>query len=325
MKKPPGRALFGGAVMAAALGIGTGAGPSLSRAVGFAPGSLPARLVSARLVSAVALPLVLAALRGTGRRPRDAGFGRVGASARSALLGVAVTGTAAALVLGLGTVAGMLRWSAPDLPALAAFLADNTAVALLLEALPEETTLRGCTWSALREGYGAVTAALGTTGVFLLVPGASTVVAAGVARLSGGPHRAIGLVPEGQHPVDYLILLAVFGLTLVAARTAVRDAPLWTSIGTHLTFLTVNRVTYEGDHRHAGWYTTDRTATAPLLVLLSLLLTAAAFVLLGRLNRRRASTGTAPGVRAERHGEEPRPAPTPGGTSLRETPGPQGS
>ncbi|CAM5529089.1 hypothetical protein SANTM175S_08975 [Streptomyces antimycoticus] len=69
----------------------------------------------------------------------------------------------------------------------------------------------------------------------------------------------------------------MFGLTLVAARTAVSRAPLWAAIGTHLTFLTVNRIVLEGDRRGAGWHTEQTTPDAVLLVPAYLLLAAAGF------------------------------------------------
>ncbi|MBO8194667.1 hypothetical protein ITI46_23860 [Streptomyces oryzae] len=280
------RALGGGAAMALALGVGTGAGPTLARALGLAPSGFAARLVPAALVSAVALALVLGAVRRSGHRPALLGFGGPVASLRALLIGVAVTGAAASGVFGLATAAGLLRWSAPDPGALAAFLVTNAVVALLLEALPEETTLRGYTWTSLRGAFGGAGAALGTTAVFLLVPGASTVVGAVTARLVGAEGGQVGLAPEGEHPVDYLVLLTVFGLTLVAARTAVREAPLWAAIGTHLTFLTVNRVVLEGDRRHAGWHTVHQDAVVPLLVPLYLLVAMAAFAVIGRVSRR---------------------------------------
>src|SRR5207253_5429480 len=99
--------------------------------------------------------------------------------------GVAVTGSSAALVFGAGTAAGWVRWSSLDLASLGWFLLTNALVAMLLEAVPEELTLRGHTWGALRERLGGVGAALGTTAVFLVTPGASTVVQAGVGRLLG--------------------------------------------------------------------------------------------------------------------------------------------
>ncbi|WP_326807047.1 hypothetical protein OHB04_06990 [Streptomyces sp. NBC_01775] len=285
------RAVAAALTMAVALGVGTGAGPALARGLGLGASGTGGRLVGAGLVAVVAVLPVLYALRRFGLPPARAGFGGAGASVRALLTGVGVTGGAAALVLGLGTAAGMLRWARPDLGTLAWFLVTNSVIALLLEALPEETTLRGFAWSSLRASFGGGIAALGTTAVFLLVPGTSTVVGAGAARLVGdsdGPR--IGLVPEGQHPADYLVLLTVFGLTLVAARTALRHAPLWTAIGTHLTFLTVNRIALEGERRGAGWSATDLSPEVPLLVPVYLLLAAAVFLVLGRRTRRADAT-----------------------------------
>ncbi|QLH20175.1 type II CAAX prenyl endopeptidase Rce1 family protein [Streptomyces sp. Rer75] len=268
-----GRALLGGLVMAVALGVGTGVGAVVG-AGGFA-----GRLVPAALVSSVAVPVVWLLMRRAGRPVTSLGFGGARASARAFLTGAGVTAGAAALVLGAGTAAGMLRWSAADPLDLARFLISNAVVALLLEALPEETTLRGYAWSSLRQRFRGAAAALGTTGVFLLVPGASTVAHAMTARLLGGEPGPIGWAPDGQNPVDYLILLTVFGLTLVAARTAVRQAPLWAAIGTHLTFLTVNRIALDGDRRDTGWPVEATTPDAVLLVPAYLLVAAAGFAL----------------------------------------------
>ncbi|WP_432037526.1 CPBP family glutamic-type intramembrane protease [Streptomyces cucumeris] len=293
-----GRALAGGLVMATALGVGTGLGPALADAVGAS--GLVARLVPAALVTALALSLVALAHRG---RPfRRLGFGGPGASAVAFLAGATVTAMAAALVLGAATAGGLLRWSDPDPGALAGFLASNAVVALLLEALPEETTLRGYAWMSLRSRFGGKGTALATTAVFLLVPGVSTVVAAGAARLVGRDAGPIGVAPGGQDPVDYLVLIVVFGLTLVAARTALARAPLWTSIGVHLTFLTVNRIALEGDGRHAGWYVEHGAGTAGLLVPVYLLLVAGVFALWGRRIRRRRREGAAHAVDLPRPG-----------------------
>ncbi|QKV92101.1 hypothetical protein HUT19_10385 [Streptomyces sp. NA02950] len=284
-----GRALTGGLIMATALGAGTGLGPAVADAVGAS--GLAARLIPAALVTATALPLVAVAHRG--RSPRRLGFGGPWASVGAFLAGVGVTAAAATLVLGAATAGGLLHWSDPDPGALAGFLVSNAVVALLLEALPEETTLRGYTWTSLRGRFGGTVTALATTAVFLLVPGASTVVAAGAARLAGEDAGPIGIAPDGQNPVDYLILIVVFGLTLVAARTALARAPLWTSIGVHLTFLTVNRIALEGDRRHAGWYVEHGAGDAGLLVPVYLLLVATGFALWGRGLRRRRREGTA--------------------------------
>ncbi|MFD9427716.1 MULTISPECIES: type II CAAX prenyl endopeptidase Rce1 family protein [unclassified Streptomyces] len=274
-----GRALTGGLIMAVALGVGNGLGPVLAGATGAS--GLAARLIAAALVTVVAVPFVLRL-----SHPRAVGFGNPGASLRAFLTGVGVTAAAAALVLGAGTAVGLLVWQQLDLVTLVGFLVTNTAVAFLLEALPEETTLRGYTWTSLRGRFGPALAVLGTTAVFLLVPGTSTVVTVGIARLAGDEPGHIGIAPVGQHPVDYLILLTVFSLALIAARAAVGHAPLWAAIGTHLTVLTVNRIMLQGEDRDAGVTVEQTSGDAVLLVPLYLLVVAIAFLAYRRVTRR---------------------------------------
>ncbi|MEU1024409.1 CPBP family glutamic-type intramembrane protease [Streptomyces sp. NPDC005904] len=281
----PAHALGGGLVMGAALGVGTELGPVAADALGVS--GFPARLLPAVLVSAVAVPLVVLAVHRRGGSLRGLGFGGAGENLRGLLTGAGVVVASAALVLGAGTAAGMLRWSRPDLWTLAGYVVANGVVALLLEALPEETTLRGYTWTALRGRLGGLGAALGTTAVFLVVPGFSTVVGAVTARLVGREAGPVGAAPGGQDPVGYLILLTVFGLMLVAARSAVRRAPLSVCVGAHLAFLTVNRVVYEGRGRGAGWYADRLSPAAELLVLAYLLVAMAVFLVRRRVVRRR--------------------------------------
>ncbi|MEU6996101.1 hypothetical protein ABZ953_36300 [Streptomyces sp. NPDC046465] len=280
-----GRALGGGLIMGVALGAGTAVGPVLADAAGLT--GFAARLVPAALVSVIAVPLVVLAVRRRGGSLKAIGFGGARESLRALLVGAGVTVGAAVLVLGAGTAAGLLRWSWPDLPELAGFLVTNGVVALLLEALPEETTLRGHAWTSLRGRFGGAASALGTTAVFLVVPGLSTVTEAAVAPLVGAQAGPVGFAPGGQNPVDYLILLAVFGLMLVAARTAVRRAPLCTGIGAHLAFLTVNRIVFEGDRRGAGWSVELSSPDVELLVPVYLLVATAGFVVWRRLGGRR--------------------------------------
>ncbi|MER5616831.1 CPBP family glutamic-type intramembrane protease [Streptomyces sp. NPDC002215] len=274
-----GRALAGGLIMAVALGVGNGLGPVLADATGAS--GLAARLIAAALVTVVAVPFVLRLTH-----PRTIGFGSPGASLRAFLTGVGVTATAAALVLGAGTAVGLLVWQQLDLVTLVGFLVTNAAVAFLLEALPEETTMRGYTWTSLRRRFGPALAAFGTTAVFLLVPGTSTLVTFGIARLAGDEPGHIGIAPEGQHPVDYLILLTVFSLTLIAARAAVGHAQLWAAIGTHLTVLTVNRIMLQGEDRDAGVTVEQASGNAVLLVPLYLVVVAIAFLACRQVTRR---------------------------------------
>ncbi|MGW7390501.1 type II CAAX prenyl endopeptidase Rce1 family protein [Streptomyces venezuelae] len=289
-----GRALGGGLIMGVALGAGTAVGPALADGLGLT--GFAARLVPAVLVSAVAVPLVVFTLRRRGGSLRDIGFGERGGNLRALAIGAGVTSGAAALVLGAATAVGLLSWSRPDVPELAGFLVTNGAVALLLEALPEETTLRGQTWTALRGRFGGVVSALGTTAVFLVVPGLSTVVEAGVAPLVGRAAGPVGLAPGGQNPVDYLILLVFFGLMLVTARTAVRRAPLCAGIGAHLAFLTVNRVVFEGDERDAGWSVHLSSPDVELLVPVYLLVAMAGFAAWRWAERRRGGAPSAADV-----------------------------
>ncbi|WP_423588145.1 type II CAAX prenyl endopeptidase Rce1 family protein [Streptomyces sp. G5(2025)] len=290
------RALGGGLGMGAALGVGTEVGPVVADAVG--AGGFVAQLIPAAAVSAPAVPLVVLALRRRGGSLRDLGFDGTGANLRALLIGAGVVLAAAALVLGTGTAAGLLRWSRPDLGTLAAYVVANGVVALLLEALPEETTLRGYVWTSLRERFGGAASALGTTAVFLVVPGVSTVVGAATARLLGREAGPVAAAPGGQDPVGYLMLLTVFGFMLVVARTAVRRAPLCVSIGAHLAFLTVNRVVYEGDRRGAGWHADVSSPDVQLLVPVYLLVATTGFAVWRLVARLR-------GVAARRRGTEP--------------------
>ncbi|CAM5524598.1 CAAX amino protease OS=Streptomyces antimycoticus OX=68175 GN=SANT12839_011780 PE=4 SV=1 [Streptomyces antimycoticus] len=140
------RALTGGLVMATALGVGTAVGPVGADALGLT--GFAARVFPGALVTALAVPLALFLVRRGRRSPAWLGLGGADASLRALLTGVGVTAAAAALVLGAGTAAGMLRWSRIEPATLAGFILSNGVVALLLEALPEETTLRGYAWTS---------------------------------------------------------------------------------------------------------------------------------------------------------------------------------
>ncbi|MER7330022.1 CPBP family glutamic-type intramembrane protease, partial [Streptomyces lydicus] len=287
-----GRALLGGAVMAVALGTGNALGEALVRALDL--DGYPAQLLPAALVSALAVPVVLALRTGRPGSGRPLGLGSPASAAHGFVRGLAVTTACAALVLGGGTAAGWVRWSGPDPAALVSFLAGNALVAVLLEALPEETTLRGYAWASLRDRFGGVLSALGTTLVFLLVPAASTVVQAGVAQAVGVEAPPMGLAPAGQDPVAYPVLLSVFGLTLIAARTAPGRAPLWAAIGTHVAFLSVNRVVFEGGRRDAGWSAHVSPVHAAILELGYLAATAAVFTGARLLASRGRASATGP-------------------------------
>lgn len=270
-----GWAVLAAVVMGFALGVGTGLGGFLADVLGLE--GLPARVVPALLVTLLGVPVLVWSWR---RRHGDLrGMGLTGHAdgLRGFALGVAVTFGSATLVFGAGTAAGWLRWGTPDPAALLGFLLTNALVAVLLEALPEELSLRGYAWGSLRGRFSAVVAAIGATGLFLLVPAASSVFAAALSLVLPGPTTSVWLAPGGQDPVTYLVLLTFFGATLLAARLATRTQTIWTSVGVHLSFLTVNRIVVANQGRDTGWPVELEPAAQPL-VLVYLVLAAAAFL-----------------------------------------------
>jgi membrane protease YdiL (CAAX protease family) len=234
-------------------------------------------VVGNRYVPAVVCALVAILLIRPFRRRKELGLTQAG---RGFAIGLGVTGGSAVLVLGAGTLAGWISWGSFDLSTVLVFLVTNTVIAVLLEALPEEISLRGHTWTALRSRYRGLIAAVGTTALFLLVPGIASVVQFVLGRIVGVPTQELSLTPPGEDPVVYLVLLAIFGFTLIAARQA--TGSLWTSIATHLTFLTVNRLTIDGAKRDAGWSATLDSPDVLLLVPLYLVLAALIYQQLGR-------------------------------------------
>lgn len=262
-----GRAAFGAIAMGVALGLA----------------GTVSQLIGNRYVPAAACALVAVLLIRPLRRRAELGLAP---GLRGFGTGVAVTGGSAIAVLGLGTLAGWISWGRFHLGDALVFVITNAVVATLLEAFPEEICLRGHTWTALSSRYRGAIAAVGTTFLFLLVPALSSVVE---AILTASPGR-VSLAPGGQEPVSYLILLAVFGFTLIAARQA--TGSLWTSIGTHLTFLTVNRISVDGAARDAGWSADLVSPDALLLIPGYLLLAAITYRILGTSRYRRRLAGS---------------------------------
>ncbi|MGH3846835.1 MAG: CPBP family glutamic-type intramembrane protease [Pseudonocardiaceae bacterium] len=288
-----GRALLGASAMAVALGASTALGTAVTRQLDVT--GTAAKLVPAVLCSAIAVAIVLTLRVRWDRRPL-AGIGLTGprTSIGAFLLGVTVTLGSATVVLAAATVVGWLHWTSVDGPRLLLFVLVSGVISLLFEALPEELTLRGYTWTSLRERHRAAIATVVTTALFLAVPAASTLVHAGISTALGGTPSPIGIAPPGEDPLSYLILLLMFGLTLIAARTATASWSVWTCIGTHLTFLTVNRVTLFGQQRGAGWSAEPTTPDAILLIPAYLGVTTLAYLTIAYLRRRRSARQATP-------------------------------
>ncbi|TWD81247.1 CAAX prenyl protease-like protein [Kribbella amoyensis] len=231
---------------------------------------------SAWLAAVVCTVIAIACIRPV----RNRSFLALTGGPRPFLLGLAVTAGSAAIVLTLGTLGGWLTWGPLDVPQVLLFLATNTIVAVLLEAFPEELTLRGHTYSTLRGTHRPWLAATVTTALFLAVVPLSSTIQWAVGRPFGLIADRPSLAPAGEDPIAYVVLLTTFGLTLVTARNATNS--LWTAIATHLTFLTVNRLTYQGESREAGWSVTLETPDAVLLFPAYLLLAATIYQLIRR-------------------------------------------
>lgn len=257
------RGLFGALVMASSLGIASAVGELGHVQLGI--DGVTRQLLQAVLCSSLAVPLIIM-LRCRIDRQSLAGLGlpSIQESLHTFTLGMGVTIGAASVLFGLGTAMGWIRWSTLNVPIFALFLATTAPIALLYEALPEELTLRGYAYSSLNARLRRWTALVATIVLFLIVPGISTVVHAGVISLLGGTPPMPTIAPRGEDPVAYFILLTVFGATLALAR--ITTDSLWTSVALHLTFLLINRVVLFGAQRDAGWSAELTTPAAILLV-----------------------------------------------------------
>ncbi|TGJ95866.1 hypothetical protein DLJ96_08690 [Actinotalea fermentans ATCC 43279 = JCM 9966 = DSM 3133] len=227
------------------MGVGLGASVALGVAAAEAWGldGFLARLVPALLVTLLVVPTILFLRRRVDGRPLR-GIGLVGplTAVRTAVLGFGVVLAAAVVVLGGATAVGWLSWGAVEPGDLLLFLLTNTLIALLYEAVPEEVSLRGYVLTTLRSRYARWVAIAVTTALFLAAASTSVVVGAGLTRLLGVEPFPWGVAPAGEDPVSYFMLLAAFGLMLAYAREADPTASVWTCVGAHLAFLTVNRV-----------------------------------------------------------------------------------
>jgi hypothetical protein len=247
------RALVGTAVMAVGLGVA---------------GAVGNKWLTAVVCFAIVVPLILLLRTFVDRSSlRSMGVTRPG----YALLGAGVTLLSAAIVFGAGTALGWLRWGTPDWPQLALFLLTNTVIAFLLEAMPEELAFRGYVFANLPRRIAFV----GTLALFMCAALTSNLV----HRLIDRSHP-LTFAPPGEDPVAYAVLMAVFGTALLVAR--ISTGSIWTGVGLHLAFLTVNRVVLFGDARGAGWSAKLVSQDAVLLVPVYLLLTAALIPLVVR-------------------------------------------
>lgn len=278
-----GRGLLGALAMCFSLGVASAIGDTAR--VRFGLEGIAPQLLQAGACSALAVPLiVLLRRRVDGLSMEGLGLPKLRTGLRTFGLGILVTGGAATTTFALGAALDWVQLGAVSWSAAFSFLAVNTAIAFLYEALPEELTLRGYTYRSLNAALRRWTASLCTIALFLVMPVGASATQVAVARAIGGPVQALTFAPRGEDPLAYLILLTVFGATLLIAR--ITTGSLWTAIALHLTFLTVNRLVLAGQEV-TGWSVVLATPDAILLIPAYLLLAAASFLALARWQGRR--------------------------------------
>jgi len=194
-------------------------------------------------VTVVVVTVVVLLCRVRDRAPLSSiGLTGTRADLRGFLLGAGIVTAAGVVMIGVVTVFGLASWSGFDPSSLVLFLVTNAIVALLLEAVPEEVSIRGYALTAVRGHFPTSTATALNIATFLVVP----VIALGahvlLDRSLGDPSSVFALAPGGQDPVMYYLMLAVFGLLLIHARDSTVSATVWTCVGAHVAWLTVNRI-----------------------------------------------------------------------------------
>lgn len=244
-------AALGRAVTAAALmGVALAVASHLGMVAGVS--ASPSHPLGVRVAVAAPVALVVVAgillLRSRWDRGSLAGIGMTGARAdlRGFVLGAGVVSTAGAVILAVLSVVGAAHWSSFEPPRLAAFLLTNAVVALLLEAIPEEVSIRGYALTALKARFPRPVATVLNITTFLLVPIAALGTQFLLGQLAGGESVGFSAAPGGEDALTYYLMLAAFGLLLVYAREATTKATVWTCIGAHLGWLSVNRIVLGG-------------------------------------------------------------------------------
>ena len=238
------RAFVASAIMGLALAVAgwvgafTGASAGSDQPVG-------TRVTFAAAICVSVVTLILVLRRCIDRAPvAPIGLTGLSSDARGFALGAATVLASGAVVGGALSLLGWLRWAEFDAASLLSFLVANTVVALLFEAIPEEVAIRGYALSALRSSFRPFAAAALGIVAFLLVPIIALSVGWGLSLTHGG--SAFVLAPDGQDAISYYVMLAAFGLMLTYARDATITATVWTCIGAHIAWLTVNRIVLGG-------------------------------------------------------------------------------
>lgn len=230
------RSLLIAAIVALAIALSVRFGVESASASIFPASLVPALFVGITVVAAIVLIRVRMdrlPLRGiglTGARPLLASFA----------LGLCVVLGFGLLAFGISALFGIVEITGFDPLRLVTFLAINTILALLFEAIPEELALRGYVLTSLRARFSRGASTVLSLVIFMLM---ALFAGLFIAILDGAP---LDLAPSNQDPITYYLTLVALGLMVVFAREASFDASIGACIGVHLAFLTVSRVLLGG-------------------------------------------------------------------------------
>ncbi|GAB3302969.1 CPBP family glutamic-type intramembrane protease [Pseudoclavibacter terrae] len=241
------RALVAAAVMATGLVLSTEVSALLFGVDATAASGFGSRVLVACCVTLVVVGAVLLLRRRWDRRSLT-GIGLTGlrADASGFALGLGTLVAAGVAMLLALDVTGVISLIALDPVRLRGFLGANTVVALLLEAIPEELAIRGYALTNLRDAFPPAAATLLNIATFLVVPVLALTLQGALAAARGAGDQIL-LAPAGEDPIVYYAMLTAFGYLLICARDATASATVWTSIGAHLGWLTMNRLVLGGD------------------------------------------------------------------------------
>lgn len=283
------RSLVGWSVLC--LGVGLSITLTRLAAPATGDGPLTARTVQAVIVAVIVIPPIMILRNRLGGSSRRRGHRPSFAWARPAAIATGVGVLTAAATWAPAIWAGWVRVGSVSVQQLLVFLAVNTLIALLHEAVPEEIALRGYAWDSLRQRFRPIIATAAVTALFCATYTGISAVQTASALLLGVRADGITLSPDGTDPVAYLLQISLFGLALIAARALPVPGALAAAVSFHLVHLAVNRVLFGG----LGGFDTGVEANvvapdASALVLVHIVLSGIVFAALRKALRTRSRT-----------------------------------
>jgi uncharacterized protein len=226
------RVALGWLAFVVALFVATSLGAAAETYLGAS--ELGRQAIQAAVTTGIVAPWIYTLCRFGDRRPlRELGLISPASGLPYLLRGGGFAVVMAGAALGLGAALGWLRVVALDLSAatLLALLVE-ILLAFFFEAFPEELTFRGYLYRNLNTRLTRWLAVLTGVVLFVLAPVTLT-----TAQLMAGMEVRVGAYGAGVITADYVILLAGFGLVLQVLRVV--TGSLWSSIGFHLTWLSL--------------------------------------------------------------------------------------